>query len=117
MQFENYFFGGIYLFCGLAFILVSIPLVRKKIPMNRRYGFRLGKAFSCDENWYLINSYGGRQMIRWSVALITFGALTLISPIQGVTRGTPNVLLTVLPLIICTAIPIIMTILYARRLP
>lgn len=116
MHFEHLIFGIVYVVCGLIFIFVSIPLVQKKIPMNRRYGFRLAKSFASDENWYLINCYGGKQLIRWSVVLIFAGVLTLIFPIQGISQGAPQPLITLIPIIICTAVPIGMTLLYARRL-
>ncbi len=54
---------------GTAALMValSIPLVFRKIPMNRFYGVRIPKSFSSESNWYEINAYGGRQLIFWSM--------------------------------------------------
>lgn len=43
------------IFCGILFIVVSLPLLRGSIPMNRFYGFRISQAFTSDANWYVIN--------------------------------------------------------------
>ena len=117
MQIEHLFFGIVYILCGLAFIFVSIPLVQRKIPMNRRYGFRFTKSFASDDNWYRINAYGGRQLIRWSVVLIITGVATLLIRVPGISDGAPRLLLTLLPILLCTAIPIALTLRYASRLP
>ena len=43
------------IFCGILFIVISLPLLLGAIPMNRFYGFRISKAFASDANWYAIN--------------------------------------------------------------
>lgn len=55
---------------GLLFIMISIPLAKQKIAMNKFYGFRFKKAFDSDEHWYRINTYGGKLLILWSILLI-----------------------------------------------
>jgi len=37
--------------------------------MNRWYGVRIPAAFESDERWYEKNSYGGRLILLWSVAM------------------------------------------------
>jgi uncharacterized membrane protein len=63
--------------CGFGGLLaaLSIPLVLRKVPMNRAYGIRLPKAFSSESNWYEINAYGGRLLFVYGVALCIFGVL------------------------------------------
>ena len=48
---------------GLILIAVCLPLVKKKVKMNRWYGIRVPKAFRSEEDWYKINEYGGRQLM------------------------------------------------------
>lgn len=112
----NLKFGISYLMCGMVFIAISIPLVKKKVPMNAFYGFRIAKALSSDENWYAINHYGGRQLIQWAVLLIVIGVLYFIFPIERSELPGANTFLAVAPIVICAIIPIIKTIIYARRL-
>jgi hypothetical protein len=101
--------------CGLLCILISIPLVLRKIPMNHWYGFRIPKAFRSDENWYLINAYGGKMLIRWSVVLIAVGIGVLFVPL-GTLDGPAALAILVSPLMLFGLIPIIQTLLYARKL-
>lgn len=116
MQASNIIFGITNIFCGILFILISIPLVQKKVPMNRLYGFRIARAFESEEKWYEINRYGGRQLIRWSVMLILIGVIYFILPVQELPNEMHNAFLAVAPIIICVGIAIIKTILHSRSL-
>jgi uncharacterized membrane protein len=105
-------FGIIYIIVGSISIIISVPLVLEMIPKNYFYGFRLPKAFLSDENWYKINKFGGEQLIIWSLPLIIMGILCLFAPLD-LKNGD---LLTVIPLLIFTFIPIIRTMIYANKL-
>lgn len=94
---------------GVIFIVISIPLLRGKIPMNQWYGFRIEKAFVSKENWYAINKYGAKQLILWSVLLILVGIIFLFVPTDPLLRG--------IPLVVIVLIAIVRTLLYARTLP
>jgi hypothetical protein len=112
----NIIFGITNIACGVLFVLISVPLVTKKVPMNKLYGFRLSKAFTSQENWYKINRYGGKQLIQWSVLLFIIGILYFIFPIREAPHETFNTVLAVAPIVICTTIPILKTVLYAREM-
>ena len=62
---------------GLTSILLAIPLIRRKVPMNRLYGVRVPKAFASERNWYEINAYGGRLLLVFGLFVLGFGVLTL----------------------------------------
>lgn len=47
----------------LVFIGISIPLIQKRIPPNRWYGFRTPKTFRSPEIWYPANAYGGKLLL------------------------------------------------------
>jgi hypothetical protein len=70
------------IFVAILIIGISIPLVMRKIPMNRFYGVRFKKSFESDENWYKINHYGGKQLIAWSIPLLIIGILTFVFPVR-----------------------------------
>ena len=116
MQEHNIIFGITNIACGIVLVLISIPLVKKKVPMNRLYGFRISKAFASQDNWYKINRYGGRQLIQWSVLLLIIGIMYFIFPVNASRHQAFNTVLGVAPIVICTAIPILKTLLYAREM-
>ena len=68
---------------GLAvvMILLGLPLLMRKIPMNRWYGARFKKSFESEENWYRINAYSAKQLILWSLPLMIIGMATLFLPL------------------------------------
>lgn len=57
MQDSNLTLGILNISCGVLFILLSIPLVSKKVPMNGFYGFRISKAFESEKNWYKVKMH------------------------------------------------------------
>ncbi len=60
---------------GALIALISIPLVLRKVPMNRAYGVRIPKAFVSDENWYEINAYGGKLLLGFGLFLLVFAVV------------------------------------------
>jgi hypothetical protein len=96
-------------FCGILFIVISLPLFRGSIPMNRFYGFRISKAFASDANWYAINKYGAKVLILWSIVMIASGVLFLF-------LGLPSPLPGLIPLVICTVAAIGQTLRFAGQL-
>ncbi len=101
---------GITLVC-LGFILfaVSVPLYLGKIKMNYVYGFRIRKASESEENWYLINRYGAKAVMCWSVVIMTIGIACLCIEPQHVLTVAKVGFLSLL-------FPIVRTFRYARQL-
>ena len=97
---------------SVIFILISIPLLKRKIPMNRWYGARFKKSFESEENWYKINAYSAKQLILWSIPLLIIGIVTLFLPLEGNT-GLFNALACA-PLLI--GVPCLLSYRYARKL-
>ena len=93
---------------GFILIGVSLPLYLGKIKMNQVYGFRLGKAFESDENWYAINRYGAKALMCWSVVIMTVGIVCLHIDPQNVLTVAKFAFLSLL-------VPIAQTVWYARR--
>lgn len=88
---------------GLVMIAVSVPLIAGIVPMNRWYGVRTRKAFVSEENWYELNTYGGKLLVAFGaflvvVALIGFAvAPDPRSPWAPVFVGAP--LLLIIPVL------------------
>ena len=116
MEHTNILFAVSNIAAGVLFILLSLPLVKKKVPMNKLYGFRLSKSYASDENWFTINSYGGKQLILWSLVLIGIGLWFLFFPLSATGHELVNGLIMVGPMVLCIAIVTLKTILFAGTL-
>ena len=44
---------------GVLFVALSIPLIEKRVPPNRYYGFRTAKTLADPAIWYEINRISG----------------------------------------------------------
>jgi len=68
---------AVYVHCGFGLFLAafSLPLVLRRVPMNRAYGIRIPEAFTSDARWYDINAYGGRAFLVYGVLLAVLGFL------------------------------------------
>lgn len=64
---------SVHLGMGCAAIMLSLPLILRKIPMNRVCGIRVRQAFASERNWYAINAYGGKWLLALGLQLIACG--------------------------------------------
>jgi hypothetical protein len=102
-------FACVAIFVGSVIVALCIPLYLGKIAMNKSYGFRCGKAFESDRNWYLINKFGARACMVWGSITVMVGILCLfISPSLAITfeKGV----------LIGLIVPLVLTSLYGRTL-
>ena len=76
------------LYCAAGVLLagLSIPLIRKKVPPNSLYGFRIPKTMDNPELWYLVNHYSARRML-WTAIAFAMTALVLYF-IPGISLDT-----------------------------
>ncbi len=70
----------LFLVSGLLILALSIPLIRRRIPMNHYYGFRVEAAFASKDRWYAINEYSGRVLAKWTVLPILAGFVGFFLP-------------------------------------
>lgn len=61
---------------GVFFIGLSIPLIQKRVPPNRYYGFRTPRTLSDPKIWYRVNYISGIDLFIAGV-LITISSLTM----------------------------------------
>jgi len=64
---------------GLLFIFLAIPLIYKKIPPNRLYGFRTPSTLNNSELWYYVNNKMGKDLLVTGMLLVILGLLIFIS--------------------------------------
>jgi len=70
------------LFVGIVTFCVCLPLIYRKVPMNRFYGIRIPQSFASAERWYDINAYGGRLLARWSCLIAITGVVGFLVPLR-----------------------------------
>jgi uncharacterized membrane protein len=73
-------FVVMYLLEGLVLMLVSRPMIQRRIRPNRFYGFRTPKTLSSPDIWYPANEFSGRRLFTAGAA-ITLCSL-LLSPLN-----------------------------------
>jgi hypothetical protein len=83
MEVENVIFGTMYAILGLFLMVISIPLKNGKVGMNHTFGVRLRKSYTSEKNWYLMNTYGGKQLLTWSAVLVVLGIVIFFLPFNG----------------------------------
>ena len=67
---------------GVLFVGLSIPLIQKRVPPNRYYGFRTPRTLSNPELCYKVNQVSGMDLLI-AGALITISSLTLLMLAQA----------------------------------
>jgi|HubBroStandDraft_2_1064218.scaffolds.fasta_scaffold748579_1 hypothetical protein len=97
---------------GLLLFGMSLPLMLRKVPMNRWYGIRIPAAFDSEQGWYDVNAYGGRQLAIWSWPLIFAGATGFfVSPVDFVFYVGGSIMATLLVI----SLPLLMIARWLRR--
>jgi len=52
---------------------LNLPLVMRKVPMNRFYGFRTEVAFRSEQAWYDVNASGGWTLLLTGILMVLLG--------------------------------------------
>ncbi|HEY3419041.1 MAG TPA: SdpI family protein [Methanomassiliicoccales archaeon] len=113
MEAVNIIFGIMFVSIGLILMGISIPLKNGKVAMNHVYGVRLRKSYTSEKNWYLLNQYGGEQLLIWSSVLAIIGAATFF--VQFNSNELLFGLFAFMPLIVLI-IPVLLILHYSRTL-
>ena len=91
---------------GSITFVFCLPLIKRKVPMNRVYGIRVRESFTSDERWLDINAYGGRQFALWSLPNVVTGIVGLFLPTYLVFIYIP---IAISVIVLSAAIPLIQT--------
>lgn len=84
--------------------------------MNKIYGIRIPIAFESDENWYMVNRYGGKALLVWSAPVLLIGIGLVVAHYFRPTAAADLLLVNVFwftPLLILGAVP--QTLRWAKR--
>lgn len=74
--------GVSFILVGLVILVLCVPLILRKVPMNALYGARIPASFASEENWYAINAYAGRQLAKGSILVVVTGLIGLFVPLH-----------------------------------
>ncbi len=55
---------------GLLLALLSIPLIRQRVPPNAWYGFRVRRTLDDPTIWYAVNAYAGKRLFGIGVLAV-----------------------------------------------
>ena len=56
-----------YVFLGLLLTAVAIPLIRRKVPPNWLYGFRVRRTLEDPRVWYEANAFAGKCLFWYGI--------------------------------------------------
>jgi mannose/fructose/N-acetylgalactosamine-specific phosphotransferase system component IIC len=59
----------LYTLVSLLMIVLSLPLIARKVPPNPIYGFRTRRTLSDPDFWYEMNAYGGKLLLALGICL------------------------------------------------
>jgi len=66
---------------GVLLVVLSLPLIARRVPPNILYGLRVPATFADEEVWYEANARTGMDMLRLGIALVV---LALVLPLTGI---------------------------------
>ena len=70
----------LFLASGGVLIGLSIPLIQRKVPPNRWYGFRVRRTLENPDVWYPANAYSGWCMLRLGAAIMIAAVVAYFVP-------------------------------------
>jgi uncharacterized membrane protein len=74
---------------ALLLIGLSIPLIRRMVPPNHWYGFRVPRTLRDPVVWYEANAYSGRCLLGAGVAILVGGvSLYAVPTLDGPAYAT-----------------------------
>jgi uncharacterized membrane protein len=87
------------LYLPLLMILVSVPMVMRRVPPNGLYGFRTPKTLSNPQIWYEANRLAGVNLIIGAVLTMLFCGAALWRFGAARAAGVPPLVLFVMILV------------------
>jgi hypothetical protein len=55
---------------GIVFIALGLPLMRRRVPLNWKYGVRIAATLADESIWYDVNARSGRDLVVLGATLI-----------------------------------------------
>ena len=103
-----------FLALGAIFIGISIPLIKRKVPPNGWYGFRVRRTLDDPNVWYPVNAYAAWRLLWVGVATMIVAITAFFLPNLELAVYTSIVAVAA---VIGLAITFVQTIIYIGKLP
>ena len=103
-----------YLAGGILLCLLSVPMIRRRIPRNGLYGFRVAKTLASDDAWYPANEFAGRRLLVLGLIIVVAALVLFAVPGITVDAYALSILCTV---IIAFGIVVVQCVRFLRALP
>lgn len=69
-----------FIFIGLLFIGLAIPMIFRRVPPNHIYGFRVRKTLENPDIWYKANEYAGKALVRAGIVIVVGAVVFALIP-------------------------------------
>lgn len=102
----------LYAAVGVLFIGLAVPLIKRRIPPNHLYGFRVPETLASEEIWYAVNEYSGRQLRLLGVIILAAMPILFLLRIEEILF---TIIMTVL-LLGGVAVTVMHSFIYLHRL-
>jgi uncharacterized membrane protein len=70
----------VYLAGGTLLCLLAIPLIRRRIPRNGLYGFRVSRTMASDAVWYQTNEFAGKRLLAVGLVIVVVSVVLYAAP-------------------------------------
>ena len=99
------------LYLPLLMILVSVPMVMRRVPPNGLYGFRTPKTLSNPQIWYQANRLAGVNLIV--AAILTMAFCWAVAWASSAAKAT---MLAPLVLLVMVAVSVVVSLLQVKEM-
>lgn len=75
----------------MFFVVLAIPLMRRRVPPNDWYGLRVAATFADESVWYDANAGSGRDLLVLGLAQIVVSLAPAVVRMRAETYATANI--------------------------
>ena len=89
---------------GLVLIVLSLPLILRRVPPNPLYGLRVSATFKDEQVWYDANAASGRDMLVLGIAVELLGVVLSVLGVRDFAYAIAWTATVALGLVVVTAL-------------
>jgi parallel beta-helix repeat protein len=78
------FLLALFVSTGLLLVVLSIPMVLRRVPPNRWYGFRVQATLEDEDIWYSANAYAGKGIFWVGVGNVVVAVALFLFPVSNI---------------------------------
>ena len=77
------FLPAVSLIMGALFVVLAVPLIRRRVPPNHWYGLRVPATFADERVWYEANARAGRELLALGAGAMALGVVLYLVPMPS----------------------------------